>query len=180
VTIHREYRTLIDARMMARPVDVPGFSRESMAVRLLSDEQVSQAKIAAYKHLDAACKEAGTAVHGLTDIDAESFDQERIVQMIHRAFVDAATVTDDIDDPKPALTTSMIRSLDSALVQEMFDTYLAYKDTRQPRPEFDTVTLDEIVDALTEPDSESAIAGLTDSALRRLVLALAAKLRKSA
>ncbi len=173
MSIGTDYGALLTERMRAWPVDVSGFERGSISVRLLSDAQASACKISAYKRIEEQCKEAGVSLRGLLDVDSEVFDRERIRQIIHLAFVNSETVTDDFDDAAPALQMSMVRDLDTVTVDELYDVYLAYQNAKSMVIDINPDHVEELIVSLQLPGSEAALAVLDESALRVLVTAMA-------
>lgn len=171
--LHERYRERLAERLRPQTIDVPGFERGSLAVRLLSDKQIGDAKIAAYHYLERECKEAGVSVAGLIDVDAEVYDRERVIQIVHRAFVDAEQV--DEDDPtecKPAFPASWVRDLDAVTVQTFLDAYLEYQDTKGIRRDVSDEAMDELVASLREPGGEAGLVLLDAAQLRSIVMLL--------
>lgn len=173
MTLRKQYRAMLDERLRPSVVDVPGFDPHTIAVRLLTDAQITEAKIEAFRVIDERCKEAGVSPSALNAVDAEVYDRERVVQIIARAFVSAEHAEKDFDDPEPAFTATMVRSMDAIAVQELFDAYLAFQDTRAFRQNLTAAQIDEIAESLTKPGNEAALALLTDEQLRALAVALA-------
>ena len=172
MTIGDEFRALLEDRLTPQPVDLHGYSRGSVCVRLLTDEQVSEARIEAFRHVDAQCKEAGVAVHGLADIDPEIYDRERMVQTIASAFVEPLKPDEDYDEARPAFRASSIRAMDSVTVDEMYDVYLAYQNSKTIRLKLEGDDLAAFAAALREDGNEAALSVLDETGLRALVMAL--------
>lgn len=172
MTLRNKYRALLDERLRPSRIDVPGFG-SMLAVRLLTDAQITEAKIEAFRVIEERCKDAGVSPSAINAVDAEVYDRERVVQLIARAYVDASHAEKDLDDPDPAFTASMVREMDAIAVQELFEAYLAFQDTRAFRNPLTSAQIDEIAESLTKPGNEAALALLTDEQLRALAVALA-------
>lgn len=173
MTIRKEFAGFIMERLRCSPVDIPGFSRGSASVRLLTDAQTSEAKIAAYKHLEKQCKEAGITVSALDSVDPEAFDREKQIQTVYRAFVDGVPDEDD-DDPALAFSSAnSVRELDTVTVDALHETYLAFQTMKIVRPEFESEAIDNLLAGLREPGSEALLAALDAQALRMILVAIA-------
>lgn len=173
MTIRKEFAGFIMERLRCSAVDIPGFTPGSASVRLLTDAQASEAKIAAYKHLEKRCKEAGIAVSALDSVDPEAFDREKQVQIVYRAFVDGVPDEDE-DDPALAFSSANnVRELDTATVDALHEIYLAYQTMKIVKPEFDSAALDDLLAGLRDPGSEALLAPLDAQTLRMILTAIA-------
>lgn len=173
MTIQSDCNALIAERLAPQPVDVVGFERGAVFVRMLSDELVTASRIAAFKHVEAECKREGVRILDLAELDPEIHDRERMIQTVHRAFVDPDTYDADFPEAaKSAFALPTIRAMDSVLVDELYDVYLAYQATRTIRVNLDPEAVAELAAKLREPGNEAALSALDENGLRTLVMAL--------
>lgn len=172
MTLLAQYRDLLDERLRPQPIDVPGFERGALAVRLLTDGQAREVSTDAWVHLEQQAKDAGVSLVALLEVDPDMLDRERMVQVIARAFIDA----NDIDNEEAIgfLRPEMVRDLDSVMVSEIFNRYLAYQDAKGipiPTPK----QADELLAALRSPNAAAEIATLDEPQLRSLIASIIPK-----
>jgi hypothetical protein len=172
MTIASECAALITERLRPQRTDIVGYEKGAICVRLLSDDQVSESRIAAFKHVEAKCKAEGVRILDVAELDPEIHDRERMIQTVHRAFVDPDFDDDFPDAAKLAFSLSVIRAMDSVMVDELYDVYLAYQATRTIRVTLDPEAVAELAEKLREPGNEAALAALDETGLRVLVMAL--------
>lgn len=177
-----QIRSLIYSRLAPVFVDVPGFETTvdaegvdvpgQVGCRLLTDGQITEARIAAYAHLADEAKDAGISLGGFLEADPEAYERERAIQMIARAFVEWPV--EDPEEPKLAFPEPvLIRELDSVVVQALLEAYLSVQDTKGVQRDFRDEDLDELLERLRAPRGEGALAMLSPLGLRSVVLALA-------
>lgn len=166
------FRQLVAARRRAIAVNVPGF--EALFIRPLSDLEVSRARLAAQKHLEAECREAGLQLRGAVDLDPELLDRERTVQVVFRAYVTPAKDPDD--EPDTAFeSVGWVRALDTVLVQALFDAYVAALEQRAVTEPVNAEALDSLVTTI-RAGGEGALLFIAPLDLRRIIVALTARL----
>lgn len=173
MTIASDYHALITERLRPQDVNIAGFERGSVCVRLLTDEDVSDAKIDAYKFMDDQCKAKGVRLLDLMEADPEPFERERQRQQIHRAFIDALTIDEEFDDYRPALDLTRLRRMDSVMLDDLFDIYERYQAIRTIRVDVSEDEVATYAAALREPGNDAALSVLDDAALRALCMGMA-------
>jgi hypothetical protein len=176
VTLAKQYHARIAERLKPQDCDVQGYTRGSVAVRLLTEAEDCGARIAAHKHLEQACKDEGVKLLDFMELDPSAFDRERNVQLVAAAFVEAGDVDLDFEDPKPAFTPSQIRGMDTVAVDELFDAYNAYQGTRTSTVALSDADVSDFVERL-HSSGDALLASIDAPGLRVLVLKLAAMLK---
>jgi hypothetical protein len=144
-------------------------------VRLLSAALLKDAEVAAFCELSAEAKKRGFDVASFVDVDASTLDLERKIQLISRAFVQIDATGGEV----PVFPVGTLREFDSVYLEAVFDLYIDHQDRSDCRETpMDEAAIDSIVAGVTSNASADHILGrLTARGLRRIVRALAAKVR---
>lgn len=156
----------------------PGTEDTEIGLMLVSDRDVDVAKFDAQMYLERQCKRVQLELRDFIVIDPDSLDRETYRQILLKAVVDPGST---YDNPIPFFDNiDQIRSLDSVLVQQLWDAYCDYQDVVNPRLKLTEKGAEELADALKEPlGAKVVLAHFERETLCSLVRILAAPLATS-
>jgi hypothetical protein len=167
---------IIHGRRVVGRSPFPGNKDVEIGVRLLSERDIDLARFEAQMYLESQAKRVQLDMIRFVQIDPESFDREHQRQVIFRAFVDP-----DTPEERPETffaDASEVRSLDSVLTQQLWEIYVDWQDTVNPRI---TLTEEEVVDLVEalkkERMANHILASFGRNTLTSLARTLAARLR---
>ncbi|MFW6087075.1 MAG: hypothetical protein ACODAG_07720 [Myxococcota bacterium] len=163
-------------------IPFPGEGSTEVGIRLLSEKEIDDAKLRAQRYLQDRCKRQSIDPSLFVDIDPEFYDRERIRQIVHRATVDPASISDHCPEGVPFFELDEdLRDVDAVTVQALFDAYL---DLQQQRSTLKSVSPEEAAEFASalatgdEAEQEAVLTAFDDEALRNLVRAMAALCRE--
>lgn len=172
----KEIRKLIRERQKPSATTLPG-SEMACGVRLLSDVEIDQCKVAAFKYLDGLARERGIDVGRFIDADPEAYDRERTRQILFRAFV-AQHGDEDAHRGPLFPSVDVVRDLDAVLVNSMLSVYLDHQEVRATERALDEDAVSKFVNECSDHAmAELMLAQLDARTLRSLVRALVTRIR---
>lgn len=172
----KEIRKLIRERQRPSATTLPA-SDLACGVRLLSDVEIDQCKVAAFKYLDGLARERGIDVGRFIDADPEAYDRERTRQILFRAFVAPQS---DEDAPTVSLFPSVdvVRDLDAVLVNSMLAVYVDHQEVRATERALDGDAVSRFVNECSDQTMADLMLSQLDArTLRSLVRALVERIR---
>src|SRR5690349_9952148 len=89
------------ARRAFRTVPVPWIDGATVAVRILTEDELAHARIECFKQLKEHARASGGTPEAMVTIDPDHLDHERMVQVIWRAFFDPETLEAGGPEPRP-------------------------------------------------------------------------------
>lgn len=173
----KELRKLLAERRrpMATTMPVTG---APCAMRLLSDAEIDDAKLAAFRYLEERAKREGVDALRFLAADPEAYDRERGRQVIFRALLQAPK--DEDDEPARFFSTAdQVRELDSVVLAVLLDVYGDVQEVRTAHRMLLPETVDAFVASGATDDSiDSTLSMLDGPTLRSLVRSLVARVRQ--
>lgn len=156
-------------------VPFPGAELE-VGIRILLDEEIDDARLAAQQYLERRCSKLGLDAQRFIHGDPDALDREFQRQMLQRALVDPESPE---DDRRPFFASdSDIRRITSVQVQRLWELYLDWQDAIYPRAALEPEALDELVEALKKEEGQpDVLVHFERDTLVSLVRSLVARLR---
>lgn len=158
---------------------MPGHPEIQVAVRLLSDQEIDDARRAGQVSIREWARARSYDPTTVVDIDPEAFTRATQREMIFAAFYDAATV----GSAKPErffLTPQEISSLGSNDVNALFELYSQHQQSVSPMRTAEAEEVEELERALGKgPLVPAHLGGFDRSTLIRLLLSTAKRLSTS-
>lgn len=168
-----EVQAVIEGRKSVENVMVglPGADLR-VGVRVLSEDEIDGAGLEAQRFLETRVKGVGRDVKTTIEIDPSMLDRLRDRELVFRAFVDPD------DHAQPFFPTpSVVRELDSGLMDALVSVYLENQESKSPRGRLTDEEVDQLVEALgKEPLARGVLAHFEPALLRSCVRSLAARL----
>lgn len=152
----------------------PGSTDVVMGVRVLSDEEIDDARLDAQALLTKRCRSRNLDVETYVKVDPEPLERAVEHEIIWRAFVDT-------DNPDIAFFPSPdeVKSLPSVTVRALLDIYLDHQETVCPRITLGEADVERLVDALgKEHEPQVILAQFAPETLRLCVRSLASRARE--
>lgn len=142
---------ILQGRRVVGRAQFPGSPDVEVGIRVLSDRQIDLARFEAQLYLEGQCKKVQLTLAAFVAVDPEALDREQQRQVILHAIVD---VDSDHKAPTPFFDNiEQVRSLDSVLVQQLWETYTDWQDTVNPRLSLTEEEVSNLLAALKEPQS---------------------------
>lgn len=155
----------------------PGKPAVKVAIRVLTDGEVDDARLQAQVSLRDWAKSRGLDPVSIVDIDPEHFTRLQQREIVFFATYDPDTSS----SPKPErffLTPHEVRNLTTTEVGSLFDLYLQHQATTTPLREAGEEEVAELLEAMGKGRGVPAnLAGFERSTLLRLLLSTVSKLR---
>ena len=170
---------IIQGRRVIGRARLPGDPDTEIGVQLLSERDIDMARFEAQMYLERHAKKVQLSLIEFVQIDPESLDREHQRQIIQRAFVDIDSDPALPPDKRPTFfhNIEQVRSLDSVLTQQLWEIYVEWQDTINPRLSLSEEEVGELVASLKEGPTASLILGHFErGTLQSLVRFLAARL----
>jgi len=152
---------IVQARRAIGRSAFPGKADVEIGVQLLSERDIDLARFEAQMYLDRQAKKVQLSLIEFVQVDPESLDREHQRQVIQRAFVDIDSDAALPPEKRPTFFRNIeeVRSLDSVLTQQLWEIYVDWQDTVNPRL------------TMSEEEVSALIASLKDEQMSRLILA---------
>ena len=164
---------ILQARRVLGRAPFPGQDEVEVGVRLLTDREIDLARFEAQMYLEMQCKKVHLSLAEFVNVDPESLDREHQRQVIFRAFVDPETPAD-----RPAkffASIEQVRGLDSVVVQQLWELYVDWQDTVNPRLRLKEEEVEALSDALKKEHGKILLAQYERNTLASLVRIMAAR-----
>lgn len=133
----------------------PGKHDLTIGVRLLSEREIDLSRFAAQMYLERQAKKVQLSLIDFVRVDPESLDREHQREVLLHAFCDP-----DSPDEKPIPffdNIEQVRSLDSVLCQQLWEVYVDWQDTINPRISLSEEEVAALVAALKEEQTASLV-----------------------
>lgn len=168
-------QAIVAGRRSVGRVAFPGQTDVEVGVRLLTERDIDLARFEAQMYLERQAKKLRLDMVDLVRTDPESLDREHQRQVILAAFVDPDSPAerprsffDDIEQ---------VRSLDSVLTQRLWELYVEWQDTVNPRYSLTEEEVTALLDALKdEPVAKVLLGTFERETLQSLVRFLGSQL----
>lgn len=172
-------KAILLGRRAVRVMPFPGVEGAEFGVRILLDEEIDHARMAAIDYLKNFTKRLQMEIGQILLIEPEFLDREIQRQIIWRSFVDPEHKNEE--NPPPYFADDEdIRKLDSVLVETLFQCYLEHQNFVNPLTGLSEEEVGGLVEALGKGLISTAILGQYDApTLRKLVHTLAVQLASS-
>jgi hypothetical protein len=171
-----EIQAILQARRVIGRSTFPGAEDKEIGVRLLSERDIDLARFEAQMYLERQAKKVQLTLIDFVQVDPESLDREHQRQVILRAFCEP-----DSAPEKPVLffdNIEQVRSIDSVLCQQLWEIYVDWQDTVNPRLSLTEEEVSALVESLKDaPMSNLILAPLERETLQSLARSLAAQLQ---
>jgi len=163
---------ILQGRRVIGKAKFPGDENLEIGIRVLSDRQVDLARFEAQIYLERQCKKVQLTLSEFVNVDPESLDRETQRQVLLHGIVD---VDSKAEAPVPFFESiEQVRSLDSVLVQQLWESYVDWQDTVNPRLRLTEEEVAELAAALKEPpNAKQVLAHFERDTLASLVRFLA-------
>ena len=165
-----EIRGTIAKRREPAVVSMPGNPTVDVGVRLLTEQQIDDAKLAAQRYT----KERGADI----DLDPEFYDREKVRQVLWRACV-SAEQPDEGKDRKPFFPSPRdLHQVDSQVVEGLFEAYVDLQHQRSVFVDPDDAVVERTADLMTRDESSAntLLSHYDAPALRMLIRSLCKRL----
>lgn len=174
----KEIRKLLAARRAPVATKLPS-SDIPCSMRLLSDREIDEAKIAAFKHLENKCKDEGVDVLRFLTADPEAYDRERARQVVFRSTLQAPKDEEDDEPARFFSSAEAVRELDSVVIAALLNVYEDVQDVRTAHREIPEATIEAFLDTTKEDRTfPGSLSTLDARTLRALVRALVTRADK--
>lgn len=161
---------MLQGRKTLEPVEFPGLPSVKVGVRILSEEEIDSARIAAAAY----CKERRVDVL----VDPDFLDRAVQREIVAAAYFDLDAPA---DEPRVFFSSGAdVRKLDAPIQRVLFEAYLSHQDEVSPLRRLNDAECDEVIDRLGEGRSAEALLNACDAfTLRRLLRSLGSALRET-
>ena len=172
-------RAVLLGRRAVRVMPFPGVEGAEFGIRILVDEEIDHARMAAVEYVKNFTKRLQMDYGQVLLIEPDFLDREIQRQIIWRSFIDPDTREEE--NPAPYFPDPEdVRKLDAVLVETLHQCYLEHQNYINPLTGLSDEEVDALVEALGKESIGTAILGQYDApTLRKLVHTLVARLASS-
>lgn len=171
---------ILQGRRVIGRVAFPGSDDIEIGVQLISEREIDLARFEAQTYLDRQAKKVQLALLEFVQIDPESLDREHQRQVILRAFVDVDAPANLPPDKRVPFFPNIeaVRTLDSVMTQALWELYVDWQDTINPRVHLTEEEVSELIASLKEePTANILLAHFERDTLHRLLRILVTRLQ---
>lgn len=155
----------------------PGLEGVEVAIRVLTDYELDQCRLAAQKWVRDQCKRRGWKTEAAVEVDPQLLDRAIERELLWWACYDSETVSDD--EPVRFFEKSLdVGKLDQTQIAALTSAYIERQQWTTPLLQADDEEVDELIEALGKAQVPEVFLGrYAPSTLSRLLITLASRLR---
>lgn len=170
-------RAIIAGPRAFRTYLFPGSDDLRIAMRVLTEAELDECRLAAQTELRDRAKSRGWDSSGVVDVDPELLSRMIERHIVFRATYDPDTI--DGDDPVRFFSVPKdVTQLDSVTATKLSELYLEHQEWCSPLRQMSAEDVDALVDALGKAQMPEVFLGaFAPSMLRRFAISLASRLR---